>query len=122
VRTGLSGPDVRCYLYSGSRARGMANFFAELKRRHIYRVGAAYVVVAWAMTQVTRAIGKVASECFSRVGLPLVSSMQPPVLCYSRAFIILLRESSGCPSGLRKRRRITSHRTSITKGLGKDAS
>ncbi len=29
----------------------MANFFAELKRRHIYRVGAAYVVVAWALAQ-----------------------------------------------------------------------
>ena len=29
----------------------MAEFFAELKRRHIYRVGAAYVVVAWALTQ-----------------------------------------------------------------------
>ncbi len=30
---------------------GMANFFAELKRRHIYRVGAAYAVVAWAVAQ-----------------------------------------------------------------------
>jgi len=29
----------------------MADFFAELRRRHIYRVGAAYVVVAWALTQ-----------------------------------------------------------------------
>jgi TolB-like protein/Tfp pilus assembly protein PilF len=30
----------------------MTNFFAELRRRHIYRVGAAYVVVAWGITQV----------------------------------------------------------------------
>ena len=29
----------------------MAEFFAELKRRQIYRVGAAYVVVAWALAQ-----------------------------------------------------------------------
>ena len=29
----------------------MADFFAELKRRQVYRVGAAYVVVAWALTQ-----------------------------------------------------------------------
>jgi len=29
----------------------MADFFAEMKRRHIYRVGAAYVVVAWALAQ-----------------------------------------------------------------------
>ena len=30
----------------------MGDFFAELRRRHIYRVGAAYVVVAWVITQV----------------------------------------------------------------------
>ena len=29
----------------------MANFFAELRRRHIYRVGAAYAVVAWLLLQ-----------------------------------------------------------------------
>src|SRR5260221_14341111 len=29
----------------------MANFFAELKRRHIYRVAAAYAVVAWVLIQ-----------------------------------------------------------------------
>src|SRR5258706_15654020 len=27
------------------------NFFAELKRRHIYRVGAAYAVFAWVLLQ-----------------------------------------------------------------------
>ncbi len=31
--------------------RGMGNFFTELKRRHIYRVGAAYAVVAWVLLQ-----------------------------------------------------------------------
>ncbi len=30
---------------------GMSNFFAELKRRHIYRVAAAYAVVAWVLIQ-----------------------------------------------------------------------
>ncbi len=29
----------------------MAEFFAELKRRHIYRVGAAYLVLAWTLAQ-----------------------------------------------------------------------
>ena len=38
---------------------GMAEFFAELKRRHIYRVGAAYVVVAWAVTQVIDVMSQV---------------------------------------------------------------
>src|SRR5215510_13305520 len=30
---------------------GMAEFFAELKRRHMYRVAAAYAVVAWLLLQ-----------------------------------------------------------------------
>ena len=34
----------------------MANFFAELKRRHVYRVAAAYVVVAWLILQVVNNI------------------------------------------------------------------
>ena len=29
----------------------MGNLFAELKRRHIYRVAAAYAVVAWVLLQ-----------------------------------------------------------------------
>jgi len=32
--------------------RGMTNFFAELKRRHIFRVAATYAVVAWVLLQV----------------------------------------------------------------------
>src|SRR6185503_14452415 len=30
----------------------MGGFFAELKRRHIYRVAAAYAVVAWVLIQI----------------------------------------------------------------------
>ena len=37
----------------------MAEFFSELKRRHIYRVGAAYVVVAWALTQVIDVLSQI---------------------------------------------------------------
>jgi adenylate cyclase len=37
----------------------MTEFFAELKRRHIYRVGAAYVVVAWAVAQVIDLLSQV---------------------------------------------------------------
>ena len=37
----------------------MGDFFAELKRRHIYRVGAAYVVVAWALTQLVEILAQV---------------------------------------------------------------
>lgn len=37
----------------------MGNFFAELKHRHIYRVGAAYVVAAWAVTQLVEILAQV---------------------------------------------------------------
>ncbi|MFT5511269.1 MAG: TolB-like protein, partial [Hyphomicrobiaceae bacterium] len=37
----------------------MGDFFAELRRRHIYRVGAAYVVVAWGITQVVDVLSQV---------------------------------------------------------------
>ena len=32
-------------------AWGMTNFFAELKRRQMFRVAAAYAVVAWLLLQ-----------------------------------------------------------------------
>src|SRR4029079_7669957 len=35
---------------------GMGTFFAELKRRHIYRVAAAYAVVAWVLLQLVNNI------------------------------------------------------------------
>src|SRR5712691_8732613 len=34
----------------------MGNFFAELKRRHIYRVAAAYAVMAWVLIQLVNNI------------------------------------------------------------------
>ena len=37
----------------------MANFFAELKRRHIYRVAAAYAVVAWVLLQLINNVAPV---------------------------------------------------------------
>ena len=33
----------------------MGNLLAELKRRHIYRVAAAYAVVAWVLVQIVEA-------------------------------------------------------------------
>src|SRR5262245_16677357 len=40
-------PTISCAI-----EEAMGNFFAELKRRHIYRVAAAYAVVAWLLLQV----------------------------------------------------------------------
>jgi hypothetical protein len=32
----------------------MGNLFVELKRRHIYRVAAAYAVVTWVLVQIVK--------------------------------------------------------------------
>src|SRR5262245_37560383 len=45
---GTTGNGIVCAARGGS---GMAKFFAELKRRHVYRVAAAYAVVAWVLLQ-----------------------------------------------------------------------
>src|SRR6185295_8916602 len=37
----------------------MGSFFAELKRRHIYRVAAAYAVVAWVLLQIVNNVAPV---------------------------------------------------------------
>src|SRR5438552_5339926 len=37
----------------------MADFFAELKRRHIYRVAAAYAVVAWVLLQLVNNVAPI---------------------------------------------------------------
>ncbi len=37
----------------------MGSFFAELKRRHIYRVAAAYAVVAWVLLQLVNNVAPV---------------------------------------------------------------
>ena len=37
----------------------MGDFFAELRRRHIYRIGAGYVVAAWAIAQLVDFLSQV---------------------------------------------------------------
>jgi hypothetical protein len=39
--------------------QGMGNFFAELKRRHIYRVAAAYAVVGWLLLQLFNTVAPI---------------------------------------------------------------
>ena len=61
------------------------NFFAELKRRNVYRAAVAYGVVAWLLTQLTTqvfpffdisnsAAGLVVTELCRRLALPDVRS------------------------------------------------
>src|SRR6185503_20985043 len=49
-------PRRRWYRLRHSRGVGMAKFFAELKRRHMFRVAAAYAVVAWLILQIVNNI------------------------------------------------------------------
>ena len=60
----------------------MSDFFAELKRRHIYRVGAAYVVAAWALTQVVEILAQVfaLSLWIAQTGIVLLAIGFPIVL------------------------------------------
>jgi TolB-like protein len=44
---------------SASLARGLAEFFAELKRRQMFRVAAAYAVVAWLLLQIVNNVAPV---------------------------------------------------------------
>ena len=60
----------------------MAEFFAELKRRHIYRVGATYVVVAWVVVQVI----DVLSQIFELPG----SIARPAVILLAIGFPVAL--------------------------------
>jgi TolB-like protein/Tfp pilus assembly protein PilF len=50
----------------------MGNFFVELKRRHVYRVAAAYVVVAWLILQVVNNVAPGLNLPNSAVGLVIV--------------------------------------------------
>jgi hypothetical protein len=45
----------------------MGNFFAELKRRHIYRVAAAYAAVAWVLRQLLNNVAPI-MQAPARVG------------------------------------------------------
>jgi len=60
----------------------MGDFFAELRRRHIYRIGAGYVVVAWVITQVV--------EVLSQLFAPLAWIAQPVVITLAIGFPIVL--------------------------------
>jgi TolB-like protein len=48
----LSHPSADARPSAPSRGAGLKQFFAELKRRKVYRVAVAYVVVAWVLIQV----------------------------------------------------------------------
>ena len=45
-------PLERDYRYLNWESMNAGNFFAELKRRHVYRIAIAYAVVAWLLTQI----------------------------------------------------------------------
>ena len=48
----LPHPSVDARPSAASRGAGLKQFFAELKRRKVYRVAVAYIVAAWVLAQV----------------------------------------------------------------------
>src|SRR5262245_21171436 len=73
----------------------MGNFFAELKRRHIYRVAAAYAVVAWAILQIVNNVAPAFNLSGSVVMLVIVllSAGFPIALVF--AWVLDIKGSNG---------------------------
>ena len=81
------------------------NFFAELKRRNVYRAAVAYGVVAWFLTQLT-------TQVFPFFEIPKLGGTRPPkgvfrfknwtefnewkMSCRTRARPVLSRGGEGC--------------------------
>jgi len=91
----------------------MSSFFEELKRRNVFRVGVAYVVVAWLIIQVVETVSDPLSlpdwtEAFFIV---LMLAGLPVVLIFSWAFELT-------PEGLKKTRDVSAEE-SVTATTGK---
>ena len=91
----------------------MGHFLKELKRRNVFRVGAAYVVVSWLIVQVIETVS-------GPLGLPawteaffivLVLAGLPLILLFAWAFELT-------PEGLRKTREVDRD-ASVTADTGK---
>ena len=91
----------------------MSRFFEELKRRNVFRVGAAYVVVSWLIIQVIETVSE-------PLGLPawtvaffivLFLTGLPLILIFSWAFELT-------PDGLKKSSEVTAEE-SVTSATGR---
>jgi TolB-like protein len=88
-------------------------FLAELKRRNVFRVGAAYVVVAWLLLQVVDVIAPILAlpESVPRLILLLLAVGFVPALVFAWAFEMT-------PEGLKRERDVDRQR-SITPQTGR---
>ena len=76
----------------------MADFFAELKRRHIYRVAAAYAVVAWVLLQLFNNVAPILKlpDWAGTLVLVLLAGGFPVALIF--AWILQLASAGGAPA------------------------
>ena len=79
----------------------MSSFFQELKRRNVFRVGVAYVVVAWLIIQVIETVSDPLAlpEWTEAFFIVLLLAGLPVILIFSWAFELT-------PEGLKKTREV----------------
>ncbi len=90
----------------------MNSFFSELKRRNVFRVGIAYVVVSWVILQFVDVVDDILSlpEWFGKAVLVLVAIGFPFALLFSWAYEVTLE-------GVKKTHEVDKSK-SITHGTG----
>lgn len=90
----------------------MNTFFAEMKRRNVFRVGLAYVVVSWVILQFVDVIADPMSlpEWFQKVTIVFLAIGFPIALIFSWAFEVT-------PEGVKKSKEVDKSK-SVTQGTG----
>ena len=90
----------------------MNNFFAELKRRNVFRVGVAYIIVGWVALQFVDVVDNILSlrEWFGKAVLVLVAIGFPFALLLSWAYEVT-------PEGVKKTHEVDKSK-SVTHGTG----
>ena len=115
--------------YKGSRDKavaGMKSFFAELQRRHVYKVGAAYAVAGWLLVQIVTQVFPIfeVSSLAQRIIVLVIVAGFPISLVLAWLFDItaqgIVRTGelpvTGEPPGLRRERRGTERKLNYVLG------
>jgi len=88
------------------------SFFGELRRRNVFKVGAAYVVVAWLLTQLAGIVFPAATfPAWTVTFVTLVLVLGFPVA------VLLAWAYEVTPAGIKKTRRVRTARSRPTQNL-----
>ncbi len=104
----------------------MKSFFAELQRRHVYKVGAAYTVAGWLLVQIVTQVFPIfeVSSLAQRIIVLVIVAGFPIALVWAWLFDITAQgivrtgelPATGEPSGLRRERRGTERKLNYVLG------